>query len=518
MYSTLIAYTFSFAAASAQNPCFEAAQNPPVAVQSTSIASGDLDGDGDVDVALMTSAGIELLFNQGLGTFAPPVQLGAVAASLCIADLDDDGAQDLVYTDLAAIQVRFNQGGGSFAAPIALPTGIQGACLRTVDLDADGDLDLATTGQNSLNLAAVVANLGNRTFAPAVTLTTTATATALAAGDVDGDGDVDLVVSLGTGMADRFANQGNGTFVFAGSFVCGGGSDASGTSVELGDLDGDGDLDLAVPDLWNEWVAVARNLGGGVFAQPVLQFWGSMPTSVAFADVDGDGALDAVVGYANELAVSVARNLGNGTFAPHVLLPTGYMPMRVAIADLDADGDLDLAAAIYGGAILSVLRCCRISGTSTCAGDGSGTPCPCANDEPPGARAGCRNSLGVGARLAGSGSARVALDGLVLSADQMPTNASAVFFQGTLLENGGAGLVFDDGLACAGGALVRIGTKTNAGGSSSYPGPGDPSVHVRGAVTVAGERVYQVRYRNPAAFCTPATSNASNALRVLWAP
>ena len=74
----LFALGAAHAPARAQSPCFEAAQNPPVAVQSTSIASGDLDGDGDVDGAAVTSLGIQLLLNQGLGTFDPPVQFGLI--------------------------------------------------------------------------------------------------------------------------------------------------------------------------------------------------------------------------------------------------------------------------------------------------------------------------------------------------------------------------------------------------------------------------------------------------------
>ena len=65
---------------------------------------------------------------------------------------------------------------------------------------------------------------------------------------------------------------------------------------------------------------------------------------------------------------------------------------------------------------------------------------------------------------------------------------------------------------------IRLGTKSNAGGSSSYPGAGDPSVSVRGAVVAPGTRDYQVWYRNAAAFCQPETFNLSNGWEVAWGP
>ena len=81
---------------------------------------------------------------------------------------------------------------------------------------------------------------------------------------------------------------------------------------------------------------------------------------------------------------------------------------------------------------------------------------------------------------------------------------------------GGTGTVFGDGLRCAGGMVVRLGTKTNVAGSSHYPAAGDPSVSVRGSITAPGTRTYQVWYRNAASFCTPSTFNLSNGLSIVW--
>jgi hypothetical protein len=150
-----------------------------------------------------------------------------------------------------------------------------------------------------------------------------------------------------------------------------------------------------------------------------------------------------------------------------------------------------------------------------CAGDGSGTACPCGNPSPGGTPAGCLNSLGMGGKILSSGQASLANDTLVLRGSDMPSS-SALYFQGTARVNGGAGLVFGDGLRCAGGVIVRLGLKTNVAGASQYPSAGDPSVSVRGQVTLPGIRDYQVWYRNAAPFCTPSTFNLTNGLEVTW--
>jgi hypothetical protein len=156
-------------------------------------------------------------------------------------------------------------------------------------------------------------------------------------------------------------------------------------------------------------------------------------------------------------------------------------------------------------------------GTPYCFGDGTAAACPCGNGSAPGANEGCLNSLGTGGKLVATGSASLANDTVTLFGTGMP-NSSALYFQGTGQQSGGLGAVFGDGLRCAGGAIIRLGTKSNAAGASQYPAAGDPAVSVRGLITAAGTRTYQVWYRNAAAFCTASTFNLSNGLDVSWAP
>jgi len=157
---------------------------------------------------------------------------------------------------------------------------------------------------------------------------------------------------------------------------------------------------------------------------------------------------------------------------------------------------------------------CSVTSVATFC-EGSVALCPCGNGGAAGN--GCANSLFAGgAHLAASGTPNLSADSFVLLGTGMP-NSSALYFQGTTQVGGGTGAAFGDGLRCAGGSIVRLGTKLNVANQSSYPAAGDPSISVRGAVPAAGAgRTYQVWYRNAAAFCQPATFNLTNGLQVTW--
>jgi hypothetical protein len=150
-----------------------------------------------------------------------------------------------------------------------------------------------------------------------------------------------------------------------------------------------------------------------------------------------------------------------------------------------------------------------------CFGDGSGTACPCGNNSTVGNGEGCLNSLGSGAVISVSGTPSLSADSLVLFGSGMP-DSSALYFQGTAQDNAGAGTAFGDGLRCAGGSIVRLGTKVNALGTSQYPIGGDQAISIKGVIGAPGVRTYQIWYRNAAAFCTASTFNVSNGYQIVW--
>jgi hypothetical protein len=154
-----------------------------------------------------------------------------------------------------------------------------------------------------------------------------------------------------------------------------------------------------------------------------------------------------------------------------------------------------------------------------------GTPelCPCGNFDVFGNLVGCLNSypgaMPPGGRLDGSGRVSLASDSLVLSAKNM-TGTTALFLQGTATIAGGVGTTLGDGILCAGGAILRLKTKSILAGASSYPSGSDVAISTTGLVTTPGMRVYQVMYRDPIGWCAPGMSaiNFTNAVQVGWAP
>ena len=157
-----------------------------------------------------------------------------------------------------------------------------------------------------------------------------------------------------------------------------------------------------------------------------------------------------------------------------------------------------------------------LAGEVFCQGDGvdptHSTGCPCGNVGVAGN--GCANSANAdGANLSATGTSNP--DTLTLVGSGMPTNSACIYLQGDALEDA----PFGDGVRCAGGNLIRLRTKSNVGGASQYPEPGDPLVSVRGLVTPGSgaRRYYQTYYRNAAAaFCPPETFNVTNGRIVDW--
>jgi hypothetical protein len=151
--------------------------------------------------------------------------------------------------------------------------------------------------------------------------------------------------------------------------------------------------------------------------------------------------------------------------------------------------------------------------------DGATVVCPCGNGAS--TTGGCPNSAHPdGAHLTWVGAASTTNDSLQFFCGGTPSNVMCLFFQGATPINGVNGAPFGDGVRCAGTPMIRLGTKqAGPSGGSLYPALGDAPISVKGQIAPAGSTViYQVWYRNPAAFCTSSTTNFSNALVVAWTP
>lgn len=498
-----------------------------VGVKPISMAAGDFDDDGNVDVAVLNrdDNSMSVLLNpNGSFPFAPAVSypMGTSPRRLVAAELNGDGVLDLaaVATGEDAVLIRMGTGNGTFGALVthSLSGGQDPLDLTAADLDGDGDVDLAAACSAG-GAIGVLRNTGAGTFFPVLLFPTESLSSLvnIKAGDMDADGDLDLVAGgASTNRVYVLLNSGSATFATAVSYP----TPIGVGGMTLADLDVDSDLDVIIA--MGPGVTKMANNGSGVLGPQVLI---SAPLegipyggqSISCTDLDADGDLDV---WAPDFWTSVVfqvENLGGGVFGTPTQLSVGQTPVAVIPMDFDGDGDPDLACVNQTSNTLSVLRNCHVAGVPICVGDGSGATCPCGNSSPVGSGAGCNNSLGLAGTFRASGAARMTQDSLVLRASGMP-NGGSLYFQGSLGLNGGNGISFEDGLRCAGGSVVRLGVRTNVGGVSAYPGPSDAPVRVRGAVLSPGVRHYQVWYRDNQPFCTAAVSNTTNGLSITWQP
>jgi hypothetical protein len=135
------------------------------------------------------------------------------------------------------------------------------------------------------------------------------------------------------------------------------------TSISLGDIDGDGKLDMAVTNYNSNSVSVYRNTitSGGIssssFATKLDFVTGVTPSNIAIGDIDGDLKLDMAVTNDSSNTISLFKNtstIGSISFASKIDYVTSNKPSGISIGDLDKDGKLDIAVTNYNSNTVSV--------------------------------------------------------------------------------------------------------------------------------------------------------------------
>ena len=159
-------------------------------------------------------------------------------------------------------------------------------------------------------------------------------------------------------------------------------------------------------------------------------------------------------------------------------------------------------------------------GVPYCFGDGSGAACPCANNNDGSiGPAGCDNGVfASGAQLGGSGIASLANDTLVLEGTNLEPNNSGLYFQAN--DDLSPGIIWGDGLQCAGGALKRLGVRFASAAGASDTSAWTTPISVRaGNITAGDTKRYQLWYRTTVAPpCGLGVNdfNSTNGYAVTW--
>lgn len=342
----------------------------PIGMPAQSIAAGDFNRDGILDLAVTDGIGrtVSILLGDGKGRFGPPKKYPvskALTGYIVAGDFNRDGILDLVIINNGrnSASILFGDGNGGFS-PAKLITLVQDPFAAAVgDFNHDGKLDLAISSGLPSSVAILLGD-GTGGFSEPTHFTTYEgeegpSPRHLIAADFNKDGNLDLAVTLQ--FADRIAlllGDGKGKFSDPKEFQFPPGSRPRGLAI--GDFNMDGKLDVAVttPGAGHD-IGILQGKGDGTFTlhhkiEGQVDHW-----SIASGDFNRDGKLD-LVAFALGQKVSIFLGHGDGSFSSPLVYPTEGRPPdefynTVLPEDLNHDGYLDLVTVGEVPSVVSVL-------------------------------------------------------------------------------------------------------------------------------------------------------------------
>jgi hypothetical protein len=295
-------------------------------------------------------------------SFAPGGGLGVGRnpASFAVADVNGDGHVDFAVANQGSddLTVLLGDGAGGFNAasgsPVAAGDGPDG--VATADLNGDGKADLAVANNRS-NDATVLLGDGAGGFSPAPgsPVGLGGSPEDIAAADLNGDGNVDLALPVwqSNWRVAILLGDGAGRFAPAPGSPIAVGARFGTIRIALANLNGDGKPDLIVVPNESRVISIMLGDGTGRFGAATTIAAGNAPSSLAVADLNRDGRLDLAVGtrasnagrYQPRLAILLGNGAGGFRRAAGSPMAVPGDPSSVAVADVNADRRLDVAVA-----------------------------------------------------------------------------------------------------------------------------------------------------------------------------
>lgn len=321
-------------------------------IQTYGAYAGDLDGDGwsDYFVPNERSNDVRVFMNDRSGGYDEFITMplaGAARPSTNEAtDFNGDGIIDVVVgsTQNNKVHVMLGNGNGGFTtSSLNAGNGVRG--ITILDLNGDGKMDVVTANRDSDNLSVFMGN-GNGTFISSGTVEATGSdETAIVAADANNDGILDLFVgALSSQEVILLLGDGNGGLTVSDKVSAGG----SPWMIVAGDVNGDGFVDAVTANSSNGTAGVVFGDGNGNLTPAVTYSTGaSFPIAIDLGDLDGDGDLDmmsSAFGTGAPLGGNwrMFENAGNGTFPSF----EDYTPASTASCavfhDRNNDGIMDV--------------------------------------------------------------------------------------------------------------------------------------------------------------------------------
>lgn len=278
---------------------------------------------------------------------------------LALVDLNRDGNMDLV-TSNANLSGSSNQQNmyymsdlsGFFQNGVSMDqsTTADSISIAVGDLNGDGYQDAVVRNANSVGSVYIWDNAAG-SFQPASQLqgSSAGSGGSIDLADLDGDGDLDAVIGSSSGQDRIYWNNGDGTF--GASYTSLPATSGTTSVVKTGDFNGDGYIDILVGKSNNNNAPIHYNDGYGVFTTANTRYIGVMRVSCAdVGDVDGDGDLDIVLGRSGTRTNYFVTNGGNDgsgytTWTSATITGDNRDTRGIALTDVDRDGDLDVLVA-----------------------------------------------------------------------------------------------------------------------------------------------------------------------------